>query len=268
MPSLDFESLLSQANILRNSGKINQAIAAFREISQLANHESEVGVRARALKGAGMSAADSTLDPASSYYRDGLEYFALSEQSFREVGDVVSIGKLYREIATIALNAQDQQVAVRYLQKSVEILEKADVFGELAMTFSKLGLMNEQKGLITEALTFNDKATSYLRRVTNVGFYKAVILFDRAQILTKNNEHHQALELLEESLGWFKADHSQSNYDRFLIRIYGLMSILYPAVADDQSGRKYFALYQELLAKFDPLAAKLVTRDLSALVGS
>ncbi len=265
MPSVNFEDLLIQADRLRNSAQVDEAISAYKDIAGLATEQSEIFYKARALHLAGVSAKESVLEKDSSYYRDALEFFAAAQAIYQSLGNQKMLGALWRDIAICADYALDFQTAVNYFQKAIAILEPTEHYGELAVTYDKLALHFYKQKMFKEAESFVEKALQIFKKDPTAGFFRSTTLLDGARIKFKLGNFEEARDWAEESLGWYLADHPGNDYSRRRAQLYGLLSAI-----DTQSGNPKTALvnyqkYQELLANFDPLAAKVVERDLQEL---
>ena len=265
MPSIDFDDLLAQADRLRDSARVDEAINAYKEIAGLATDNHELFFKARALHLAGVSAKEAVLSKDSSYYRDALAFFTAAEQGYRSLGDQVRLGSLYRDIAIVADYANDFQVAINYFQKAIEILESTEAYGELAVTYDKLGVHYYKQNLVAEAEPFNDKALKLFKQEPTAGFYRATTLFDGARIKFRIGNFERSLELAEESLGWFRADHPETNYTRRLTQIIGLLSAAENELGNQSKAQRYYRQYQDLLKGFNPLAARVIEKDLQEL---
>jgi len=266
MSSLDFQSLLDQAESLAKRGQARQSIEAFLEITQLANSDSEIFVKGTAYAGAGSAAKEAVLDIKSSYYRDALSFFAEANQIFKDMDARESQSLLFTEIASTAVNASDNQTATQYFQKAIESSQTNEQFGNLSVSYSKLGLYHLWSGQVEEALSFSDRSLSIIKKQANAGFDKAIIILDRSYTVCKMNDYHLSLELLEEALGWFKADHGQKSYDIYLARIYGLTFLLNKILSAEKTSHQNFDNYQSIIKQFDPLVANLVEREIKTLV--
>lgn len=265
MPSTDFEDLLAQADRLRNSAQVDEAIKAYKEIVSLASDNHENFFRARAFHLAGVSAKESVLSVDSSYYRDALNFFASAEEIYRTLGDRKMLGALYRDIASCADYAQDSQTAVTYFQKAIEMLETTEFFGELAITYGKLGLHFYKQNLSKQAEPFIEKALNLFKNDPTAGFYRSTTLFDGARVQFKLGNFESSRDWAEESLGWYLADHPGSDYSRRLAQLYGLLSAIYEQLGIQKESKASYEKYQELLSTFDPLAAEVVEKDLREL---
>ncbi|MCR4278077.1 MAG: tetratricopeptide repeat protein [Candidatus Berkelbacteria bacterium] len=265
MPSIDFEDLLAQADRLRNSAQVDEAIKAYKEIVSLASDNHENFFRARAFHLAGVAAKESVLSIESSYYRDALNYFASAEEIYRTLGDRKMLGGLYRDIASCADYAQDSQTAVNYFQKAIETLEPTEFFGELAVTYDKLGLHFYKQNLPKQAEPFIEKALNLFKNDPSAGFFRSTTLLDGARIQFKLGNFEKARDWAEESLGWYLAEHPGSDYGRRLAQLHGLLSAIYGELGDQKKANEAYGKYQVLLQIFDPLAAKVIEKDLREL---
>lgn len=265
MPSIDFEDLLAQADRLRNGAQVDEAIKAYKEIVSLASDNHENFFRARAFHLAGVSAKEAVLSIDSSYYRDALNFFASAEEIYRTLGDRKMLGGLYRDIASCADYANDSQTAVTYFQKAIETLEPTEFFGELAVTYDKLGLHFYKQNLPEQAVPFIEKALNLFKQDPTSGFFRSTTLLDGARIQFKLGNFEKARDWAEESLGWYVADHPDSDYSRRLAQLYGLLSAIYEELGEKKEADKFYMNYQELLKTFDPLAAKVIEKDLREL---
>lgn len=263
--SLDFEALFLQADNLRNDARADEAIKAYLDIVKLASAESERAFRARAYHLSGVAAKESVIDKSSSYYRDALGYYEQAEEIFRQLGDEVELGNLYRDVATTADYAGDYANALVYFQKSVEILKKTEEIAALAITYDKMGLHFAKIGQIQEGLQWIEKAEKTLRRGSEYGYYGATIALDKARLQAKLSHYDEAQKSAEESLGWFEADHGQNTYKRRCAQLYGLLAIISNQLSDLRESEKYYLQYQALLRDFNPLSAKVIKADLQEL---
>lgn len=265
MPSIDFDDLLAQADRLRDSARVDEAINAYKEIADLATDSHELFFKARALHLAGVSAKEAVLDKESSYYRDAFAFFTTAEELYRSLGDQLRLGSLYRDMAIVADYASDYQVAVNYFQKAIEILESTETYGELAITYDKLGLHFSKLGQPQEGLAFINKALQLLKKEPTAGFYRATTLFDGARIQYRLGNFERSLEMAEESLGWFRADHPETNFTRRLAQIFGLLSAVENELGNQSKAQEYYRQYQDLLKGFNPLAVRVIEKDLQEL---
>lgn len=265
MPSIDFDDLLTQADRMRDGARVDEAINAYKEISSLATDSHELFFKARALHLAGISAKEAVLSKDSSYYRDALAFFTAAEQAYRSLGDQVRLGSLYRDIASVADYANDSQVAVSYFQKAIEVLEPTEAYGELAITYDKLGLHYYKQNLVNQAEPFIEKALNLFKREPTAGFYRATTLLDGAKIYFRLGNFERSLEMAEESLGWFRADHPETNYTRRLAQIFGLLSAIENELGNQSKAQEYYRQYQDLLKGFNPLAVRVIEKDLQEL---
>ena len=265
MPSIDFEDLLSQADRLRNNAQVDEAIKAYKEIVSLASDNHENFFRARAFHLAGVSAKEAVLSLDSSYYRDALSFFASAEEIYRTLGDRKMLGALYRDIAICADYAQESRTAVNYFQKAIEMLEPTEFFGELAVTYNKLGLHFYKQNLPEQAVPFIEKALNLFKQDPTAGFFRSTTLLDGARIQFKLGDFEKARDWAEESLGWYVADHPDSDYGRRLAQLHGLLSAIYEELGDKKKSDQSYISYQKLLKTFDPLAAKVIEKELREL---
>lgn len=265
MPSIDFDDLLAQADRLRDNAEIDEAINAYKEIAQLATDAHETYFKARAWHLAGVSAKAAVINIDSSYYRDALNFFAQAEALYITLSDQTLLGALYRDIAICGDYAGDSQTAVNYFQKAIEVLEPTESYGELAITYDKLGLHFSKLGQPQEGLAFIDKALQLLKKEPTAGFYRATTLFDGAKIQIRLGNFDRALELAEESLGWFEADHPNRDYARRRAQLFGVLAAIKNELGEQKAAEQYYQKYQELLKNFDPLAVKVIEKDLQFL---
>ncbi|MEK7170905.1 MAG: tetratricopeptide repeat protein [Patescibacteria group bacterium] len=265
MPSIDFEDLLAQADRLRDSAQVDEAIDAYKEIVQLATDAHETFFKARAFHLAGVSVKESVISAESSYYRDALNFFAQAQALYQSLGDTQMLGALYRDIAICGDYAGDFQVAINYFQKAIAVLEPTEFFGELAITYDKLGLHFYKLGQLDEAQTFIDRALQLFKKEPTAGFFRATTLLDAAKIQFRLGNFDRAYELAEESLGWFRADHPDANYTRRLAQLFGLLSAIENEQGNQKEAQQYYQQYQDLLKGFDPLATKVIEKDLREL---
>jgi hypothetical protein len=66
-------------------------------------------------------------------------------------------------------------------------------------------------------------------------------------------------------LGWFEADHPNSDYARRRAQLFGLLSAVKNELGEQKAAEQYYQRYQELLKTFDPLAVKVIEKDLADL---
>lgn len=265
MPSIDFEDLLAQADRLRDSARVDEAISAYEDVAQLATDEHETFYKARALHLAGVSAKEAVLGKESSYYRDALNFFAQAQALYKTLGDQKMLGALYRDIAICADYASDSQTAVGYFQKAIAILEPTEHYGELAATYDKLALHFYKQKMLEEAESFVEKALQIFKKDPTAGFFRSTTLLDGARIQFKLGNFEKARDWAEESLGWYLADHPGSDYSRRLAQLYGLLSAIDTQLGDSKTAEANYRRYQDLLKDFDPLAIKVIERDLQEL---
>ena len=224
MPSIDFEDLLAQADRLRDSARVDEAIKAYKDIVDLATDGHEAFYKARALHLAGVSAKEAVLGTDSSYYRDALNFFVQAEEIYRTLNDQKMLGALRRDIAICADYATDWQRAVSYFQRAIETLEPTEFFGELAITYDKLGLHFSKIGQAREGLAFIEKALQIFKKEPSAGFFRATTLLDGARVQFKLGAFERARDWAEEALSWYEADHPGSDYTRRQAQPYGLLA--------------------------------------------
>lgn len=263
MPSIDFDSLFTQANFLRDGAKVDQAISAYKDISRLATESHEDSFKAQALHLAGVSAKEAVISLESSYYRDALNFFASAQVLYQSLGDQKMLGALYRDIAICGDYAGDSQTAVTYFQKAIETLEPINAFGELAITYDKLGLHFYKLGQFDEAQKFIAKAMELFRNEPTAGFFRATTLLDSARVYCKLGDFDLALKLATESISWFEAEHPGQNFARRLAQLHGLLTFIYNQLSERKKSETHYQQYQDLLKTFDPLAVKVIERDLA-----
>lgn len=261
MPAIDFENLFEQANRLRDSARVNEAISVYQDIAGLATENHELFFKARALHLAGVSAREAVKDKNSSYCRDAFTYYRQAEEIYRFLKDSQKLGALYRDMGITADYAADYANAPIYFQKALALLQDAEAFGELAITYDKLGLHFLKLGQLEEAKKFINQALDLLRREPTAGFFRATTLLDLSRVHFKLKQFDRALELAEESLGWYSADHPGKEYTRRLAQLNGLISLIHTELDNQKQAQKYFFKYQALLKTFDPLAAEVLIRD-------
>lgn len=265
MPSIDFEDLLAQADQLRDNARVDEAVLAYKEIAEMATDKHETFFKARALHSAGLSATDSVLDQESSYYRDALTFFTAAEALYRTLDDHKMLGALFRDIASCSDNAADYSRAVTYYQKATEILEPTDYFGELAATYGQLGLHFYKLGQFKEAEAFVDRALQIFKKEPTAGYLRATTLITGAKIKFKLGQLEQSRDWAEESMSWFRADHDGHIYSQYQTQLYGLLAGIYRELGEDKQFAESYQHYWQSLKDFDPLAVKVLERDLQRL---
>lgn len=264
MPIVDFERLFLAADNLRNNARVDQAIAAYKEIISLCTQTDEQVHAARAWHQAGVSAAKNILEDGS-YYRDAELYFSNAEKIFQALQYQENIGALQRDRAIAADNAGKRTEAQGWFHKSLETLAVANSPAELGMSQIKFGLhlYNQQDYQAAAEQLKNGLKT--LEAAPSAGYYFATGLYHLACVKFKLGENTESLELATASLSWFEADHDQHQFEQRTAQLHGLLFVLYYHQGNSSQARKHGQNYQRLLKKFDPLAVKVIEKELEVI---
>ncbi len=265
MPLIDFDDLLIQADQLRDSARVDQAISAYQDIVQLATDDHETFFKARALHGAGVAAKESILDNNSSYYRDAMIFLTAAKELYRSLADQRMVGAVDRDMAICADYAADYPTALTYFQKAIATFERSDFFGELAITYDKIGRHFSKIGRLDEAKMFIDRALQIFKKEPTAGFFRATTLLDGAKVKFQLGRFEAALDQAKIALSWFQAEHPGKNYLRRQAELYGLISAIETELGENKAAIASYDRYRNLVKNFDPLAIKVVEQDLNGL---
>lgn len=267
MPIIDFEQLFFIADNLRNNARVDEAIAAYKEIAGLCTEPDDARHQAHAWHMAGVSAEESVLEEGS-YYRDAQGYFDQAEKLFRAVNDQESLGALQRDRAIIADYAGKNSDAENWFQKSLATLSAINNQVELGISQVKFGLHYYKKGDYSTAQKYMSAGLLLLEQEPSAGFYRATGLYDLARVKTKLRSFDEALESATTSLSWFEADHGGFEHQRRIAQLHGLLFVLYYRLGNQALAKKNGEKYQQLLKTFDPLAAQVIEKDLEMLAAN
>lgn len=261
----DFDDLFHQADNLRNDAQVDKAIAAYQDIATLAEQEGKLAEKARALHMAGVSAKESVADNKGKYYELASNFYSQAVPLYKQANDDEGLGAVYRDMGITADYARDYPVAIYFFQKSIETLERAESYGHLAITYDKLGLHFYKQGRLEEALSHMDKALDLFRRDAHPGFFKATTLYDKARVLFKLKRFDESLDLAQESLSWYEADHDKERYDRRLAQLHSLMSLIYLEQDKKDQSQLHWKKANTLMTNFDPMAVSVLKKDIEEL---
>lgn len=254
------KGLWDKAEILRNNAMVEDAIKMYLEIAEISKQSEEFEYTARALHMAGVSAKESVSKPDSTKFRDAIKYFLAAEEIYKELNLNNGLGNLYRDVAITNDYAGVRIEALKYFQKSIEILEKYDNIGSLAVTYDKLGIHHYLYNDLDSAKKYIKRAMDLFKQDPINGFYQATTWLDYAKVLAKENDTKSAMEWAEQSLDWYEADHEKETYNRRRAQLYGMLSVLYDKSRQDKTAKKYATRYEKLLKHFD-VGAMQVLRD-------
>ncbi len=265
MPLVDYDKLFLKADNYRNNGQVDEAIKYYVEIATLATKPNELPRKARALHMAGVSAKENVADAESSYYRDAINFFTQAESLFDQLNDAGGLGSLYRDRAIINDYVGLNSEARDWFQKSIAEFKHIDDPIGLAITYDKFGLHFYSQGDLTTAENYMNEGLKLLRRHPDAGFFTATTLFDLSRVTFKQQKFEEAVDLAEESLSWFQADHGDRQYGYRLTQLQGFLSLTYYEIAETKKAEKAAKDYQRLLKTLDPQAAKVLENDLEEL---
>lgn len=268
MPVVDFEDLFSQADNFRNDAKVSEAVRAYLDIVRLASEEHEQSYKARAYHLAGVSAKEAVNAATSSYYRDAIKLFDEAEKLYRQLGDDISLGDLYRDRAIINDYAGKLNEAIPNFQKAIEILEREKAAAKLAITYDKLGLHFYLQGQYQEAKNYMEKARQTIRQEPTAGFFASTILLDLSRVEYKLGNYHEALEFAEESLSWFEAEHPGESYKRRLAQLSALIALIHSKLGQKEQASTYVERFELLIREFDPAAARILQAEIAQTASS
>lgn len=264
MPGVDFENLFHKADNLRNNALVDEAVAAYKEIAGLVTQPEELPYQARAWQMAGVSSSEAIMDEGS-YYRDAQTYFDQAEKLFRQLNDQIGLGSLQRDRAISAEKAGRSSLAEEWFQKSLVTLSATSSPTELGISQVKFGLHLYRLNDYSTAEKQITIGLKLLEEEPAAGFYHATALYDLARVKLKLGAISESLELARISLSWFEADHDNHSYQRRLAQLHGLLFVLYFRQNDKKLAKRHGEAYQKLLQDFDPLAAKVLERDLEIM---
>lgn len=265
MPLIDYPALFLKADNARNAGQVDEAIRRYAEISHLAEDDGRLEELGRALHMAGVAATQKADSSNSSSLRDSLQYFEHAAIVFQQAQLTKNLGALYRDQAGSYALAQQDQRALDYFQKSIELLTTADEPGELGSTYAKIGKFYFSRNDFSAAEQYFQKALSCFKQDPTAGFYWASTLFEYAELHCRQQNFPEAELLLEESLGWFRADHDQERYDQRLAQLYGTLSLVTAAQNKQAKAKAYGRNFLDHLKILDPSVAKIVQSRLDNL---
>ncbi|HSX42417.1 MAG TPA: tetratricopeptide repeat protein [Candidatus Saccharimonadales bacterium] len=265
MPLVDYPKLFLTADNFRNNGQVDEAIKYYLEIATLATQPAELEQKARALHMAGVSAKENVASADSAYYRDAINFYSQAEIAFKNLGDKGGLGSLYRDWAIINDYAGRTSEARDWFQKSIGVFKTIDDPAGLGITYDKFGLHFAKLGDLVAAENYINQALKLLRQEANAGFFTATTLFDLARVKFKQQQFEIAVDLAEESLSWFAADHGERQYVRRLAQLNGFLSLAYYEIAETKKAQTAAGTYKKLLKMLDPQAAKVLEKDLEEL---
>lgn len=268
MPTIDFDNLFSQADIFRNSGRVEEAVQAYADIAQLAQEENELVYRARAMQMAGASLNSTVTPKLASRSRDAQNFISQAIDLYRQLNDNRGEGAAWRDMAISQGKFRQDNSALTSFQKSIELLEQAEDKSELGITYDKLGKLLARRGDLAGAIQHLNKAESLFRQDPSNGFYQATTLYDKAIILTLKGDLDAAVSLTAESLSWFEADHGEEKFEERCFEISCLAAVLWSLLGEPKKAREYENRQQKLIDKLDPEVANVIERELETLLAA
>lgn len=264
MTDQTFDQLFQTADNFRNNGRVNDALQAYAQIVEKAQTENAVAEAARAMQ---MSAAslNSAISPTTpTNYRDSLAYLQNAISLYQSLGDSIHVGGCYRDMGIAASKMNDPKTE-EYFTQAITTLEQTDGYGELAITHDKLGLFLGRSGKFSEAISHMDTALSLYNKARFADFYRATTLYDKARVLAMQQQYPEAIDLAEEALSWFEADHGEAQYQERICEVSGLIGLCYNAQNQTDQAKRYLTKYQAELSKLDPAVARVIETELEKL---
>lgn len=263
MPVIDFDELFLTADDLRHAGKIDEAINAYKEIAAQATEDQELLIKAAAFHLAGVAARKAIVGPNSSYARDAINYFEQAAAIYRTLGQEAELGAVYRDLA-IGLDAAERfDDARENYEKSLLILgSQSEERGQLGISYVKFGLHYYLSGDYQRAEDYINKGLTLLKQEPEKSFFQATAMYDLARVKAKYDQIDEAIDLAEESLSWFEADHGRRRYILRLAELHGLLSILYYRRSETRKAKDSARAFNHLIKTLPPIIVKVIMKEL------
>ena len=262
----DLAVLKKKADDLRNSGREEEAVKAYKQLIDLYTKAGDLKMAGWAQQMIGVSyKIGNHLDKAIPWYQRAI-------RSFKKIDDPWGVGNTLRDIGTTYAYRHRYKEAVTYFRQSATILKKAtDNPAYLGITLVKLALAEMHIGRFTTAHKHFHEGLALIKKQGH-WFFESTAHGNLAEYYVTVGQYDQALEHLEEGKRIAEAHLDEELHTRRLSQYYGLAAFCLVKMGKVPEAKRYFKKAEALLKEFpidvrEPVEEDIHYPELKKLLG-
>jgi tetratricopeptide (TPR) repeat protein len=181
------DKLFDEAQILRDNGRIDEAVKLYKEVRHHAQKKYDLWLASECLHMIGVAYAQAEKTEEAD------KFLEEAQKEFEARKDVESAGMVYRDRGLVAKKCQDYPLAESMMKKSLENLLSVRYpnMGHVGISRVKLGLIKAAQGDLRLGIDIIKKAIGDLENSRDT-FFLSTAHFDLAQLLRESGDSQQA----------------------------------------------------------------------------
>jgi len=249
-------ALKKQADDLRNSGKEEEAIKAYKNLITLYTEAGDFQTVGWAMQQTGVSYM------IASKFKEAISWQKKAIKQFQQIGDLAGVGNALRDIGLVYTASHKYKQAITYFLKSRDILKKAkNEYAALGITMVKLAQAEIRLGKIAQAKRHFEKG---LRLIQQQGqwFFESTAYFNMSEFYMSHERYDVALEYLEKGRHIIEDHQHVEIHTRRLAQLYGLAAFCLVKLNRIVEAKNYFHKADVILKDYEPGVRKPVEEDI------
>lgn len=252
----DLPKLKKQADDLRNSGKEEEAIRAYKDLIKLYREAGDLKMAGRAMQQTGVSYM------IASKFGEAIRWQKKAIKHFKKIGDFAGVGNALRDIGLTYNASQQYKQAIPYFLKSRDVLKKMK--GEDAahgITLIKLAQAEIRLGKVSRAKKHFEEG---LRLIQKQGqwFFESTAYLNMSEFYMSAEQYDAALDLLEKGRKIIEDHRHEELHTRRLAQFFGLAAYCLVKLERVTEAKAYFQKAEKILKDYQPGVRKPVEEDI------
>ena len=254
--------LVTDATLLWNRGLGEEAAEKYLQAAALYEQEGNIAEVASCWHMAGVSLKHRP--------KEAEEAFAKASQYYRQAGDEVGVGRVYRDQAIPFAYQHNYDKSLKWLEKSESALRKADAKAELGITIAKIGRLLTGMGKFDEAERRLEEGLALIREQPS-WFYEMTALMHAAQLRLEEKDYQGVITYVWAGIGALSNERPEldqaeliETFGRRFAQLFGLLAHGYYHAGNCALGIDYFAQSMALIEPLDEDAKKVLLDDIKA----
>lgn len=189
---MELEKQFDRAQIKRNNGQINEAVADFQRIREESLKADKKHLAADCLHMIGVAWKQAENFPQAD------NFLKLAKEEFESLEDSFLEGAVLRDLGVVALKQENYSQAANFLLESIKVLEKTSQQGHLGISKVKLGLVYAGEDQLDEAVRIIEEGIADIQNSPD-RFFEMTGYLNLAEVQKQAGNMVQARESLKKA---------------------------------------------------------------------